>query len=103
MAYDRELSLKQTLKKKIKPFTKNPEEIPINIFVVLTTYDGGLVKKFSQLCKGFRRHILFEFKRQMEPTIEAFKMVYSEYFEFKSVRLWENKISFGGQEGTRVD
>ena len=47
VAYDKQLSLKQTLKKKIKPFIKNPEEAPIEIFVLLTAYDGGLVKKFS--------------------------------------------------------
>ena len=75
----------------------------MQIFVLMTSYDGGLVKKFSQLCKGFRRHILFEFRRQMDPAIESFKQVYGAYFEFKSVRMWENKISFGGQEGTRVD
>jgi len=39
----------------------------------------------------------------MEPAIEAFKQKYGEYFEFHSIRLWENKISFGGQDGTRVD
>jgi len=68
--------LKKTLKKKIKPFTKSAENVPIEIFVLLTSYDGGLVKKFSQLCKGFRRHILFEFRRRMDPAIEAFKKVY---------------------------
>ena len=103
MVYDKQLNLKQTLKKKIKPFTSNPEEVPINIFVKLTEYDGGNVKKFTQLCKGFRRHILFEFKQQMQPAIEAFQREYEDYFEYHSVRLWENKISFGGQEGTRVD
>ena len=39
----------------------------------------------------------------MQPAIEAFQREYEEYFEYHSVRLWENKISFGGQEGTRVD
>lgn len=39
----------------------------------------------------------------MEPAIDAFKRVYEQYFEFHSVRLWENKISFAGQDGTRVD
>ena len=39
----------------------------------------------------------------MEPAIEGFKAEYGEYFEYHSVRLWENKISFGGQDGTRVD
>ena len=70
--------------------------MPINIFVLLTEFDGGNVKKFTQLCKGFRRHILFEFKQQMQPAIEAFQREYEEYFEYHSVRLWENKISFGG-------
>ena len=82
---------------------KNPEEVPIRIFIMLTGYDGGLVKKFTQLCKGFRRHVLFEFKKQMEPAIAAFKRSYGEYFEYHSVRLWENEISFGDQVGTRVD
>ena len=82
---------------------RNPQDVPINIFILLTGYDGGLVKSFTQLCKGFRRHILFEFKRQMEPAIEDFKRVYGQYFEYHSMRLWENKISFAGQEGTRVD
>ena len=77
--------------------------MPIEIFVLLTSYDGSLVKKFTQLCKGFRRHILFEFRRQMDPAIEAFKKQYADYFEFDSIRLWENKITFGGTEGTRVD
>ena len=63
--------------------------------MLLTAYDGGLVKKFASLCKGFRRHILFEFRKQMDPAVEAFKKVYGEYFEFHSVRLWQNKISFG--------
>ena len=61
--YDKQLNLKQTLKKKIKPFTRSPQDVPIGIFILLTAYDGGLVKKFTQLCKGFRRHILFEFKK----------------------------------------
>ena len=39
----------------------------------------------------------------MDPAIEAFKKQYADYFEFDSIRLWENKITFGGQEGTRVD
>ena len=69
----------------------------------LTSYDGSLVKKFSLLCKGFRRHLLFEFRKQMEPAIEGFIKQYGEYFEFVGLRLWENKISFGNQEGTRVD
>ncbi len=47
VAYDKQLSLKQTLKKKIKPFIKKPEEVPIQIFVLLTTYDASLVKKFT--------------------------------------------------------
>ena len=103
VVYDKQLSLKETLKKKIKPFFKNPEQIPIKIFVVISEYDGSLVKKFTQLCKGFRRHILFEYKRMMSPAIEAFKRQYTDYFEFHSIRLWENKISFAGQDGTRVD
>lgn len=103
VVYDKQLNLKQTLKKKIKPFFKSPEDVPMSIFIKLTSFDGGLVKKFSQLCKGFRRHLLFEFRQQMQPAIDAFKQEYGEYFEFKSVRLWENKISFGGQDGTRVD
>jgi hypothetical protein len=63
VVYDKQLNLKQTLKKKIRPLTKKPEEVPINIFIMLISYDGGLLKKFTQLCKGFRRHLLFEFKR----------------------------------------
>ena len=47
VAYDEQLSLRQTLKKKIRPFFKSPEDVPMKIFVKLTTYDGGLVKKFS--------------------------------------------------------
>jgi hypothetical protein len=103
VVYDKQLHLKQTLKKKIKPFTKNPEAVPMKIFVLLTTYDGGLLKKFTQLCKGFRRHILFEFRQQMDSAVEAFKKQYGEYFEYHSVRLWDTKISFSDQEGTRVD
>ena len=103
VVYDQQLNLKQTLKKKIKPFTRHPELIPMKVFVTLTHYDGGLVKKFTLLCKGLRRHILFEFKKQMDPVIQGFNKAYGEYFEYHSVKLWENKISFGGQDGTRVD
>lgn len=39
----------------------------------------------------------------MEPAIEGFKTEYGEYFDFVSTRLWETKISFGEQDGTRVD
>ena len=39
----------------------------------------------------------------MDPVIDGFKKQYGEYFDFVGVRLWENKISFGNQEGTRVD
>ena len=56
----------------MKPFTRKAELVPIEIFMKLTEFDGGLVKKFTQLCKGFRRHIIFEFKQQMQPAIEAF-------------------------------
>ena len=72
------------------PLTKNPEQVPMSIFLLLTTFDGGLVKKFTLLCKGFRRHIIFEFKKLMEPAIEAFQREYGEYFEYRSTRLWES-------------
>ena len=39
----------------------------------------------------------------MQPAIEAFKRDYSEFFEYKGVRLWESEIAFGDQVGTRVD
>lgn len=47
VVYDKQLNLKQTLKKKIKPFFKSPEDVPMSIFAKLTQFDGGLVKKFS--------------------------------------------------------
>ena len=39
----------------------------------------------------------------MDPAVESFKEQYSEFFEFDSVRLWTSKITYGGEEGTRVD
>ena len=39
----------------------------------------------------------------MDPAIKSFEEQYGEFFEFDSVRLWTSKITFGGEEGTRVD
>lgn len=84
------------LRKKIRPFTKSPELVPIEIFFLLSTYDGSLVRKFCLLCKGLKRHVVFHFKKLIEPAIANFKKAYSRFFEFKSVRLWERKIEFNG-------
>ena len=89
--------MKQGLKKKIKPFFKDASAVPMNIFIKLITFDGGLLKTFTMLCKGFRKHILFEFKNQFHPAVEKFKEKYADYFEFDSVHLWESKIAYGSQ------
>ena len=68
----------------------------MKFFMMLIHFDGSLLQKFAQLCKGFRKHLLFEFKKQMEPAITSFKNAYGEFLEFDSVRLWTNKITFGG-------
>ena len=41
---------------------KNPEEIPMKIFVMLIHFDGSFLAKFCQMCKGLRKHLLFEFR-----------------------------------------
>ena len=87
--------MKQNLKKKIKPYFKDASIVPMKIFLQLIIFDGGLLKTFTMLCKGFRKHILFEFKNQFHPAVEKFKEVYKGYFEFDSVHLWESKIAYG--------
>ena len=69
VAYDNELQLKQTLRKKVKPFTMHPERVPMAIFVLLIHLDGSLLAKFAQLCKGMRKHLLFEFRQMMDPAV----------------------------------
>ena len=75
----------------------------MNIFFTLVVFDGGLLKPFTMLCKGFRKHILFEFKNQFAPAVEKFKETYKDYFQFDSMHLWRSSIAYGTQQGTRVD
>ena len=103
LVYDHKLKLKQNLKKKIKPFIKDASVVPMNIFFTLVVFDGGLLKPFTMLCKGFRKHILFEFKNQFAPAVEKFKEAYKDYFEFDSMHLWRSSIAYGSQQGTRID
>ena len=47
---------------KVKPFILDVSKVPMNIFFQLVTFDGGLLKKFLMLSKGFQKRILIEFK-----------------------------------------
>ncbi len=59
MKHEQELKLKPTLKKKIRPAIEDPAMVPMNIYYLIVTYDSKLFKKFMQLSKGLRKHLLF--------------------------------------------
>lgn len=44
--------------------------------------DNTLLPTLLQLCKGFRKHLLFEISQQFKPAIEKFKKAYNNVFEY---------------------
>jgi hypothetical protein len=70
--------LRKNLKRKIKPVIEDPAEIPMNIFFMLVKFKGELFKKFMQMSRGFRKHMLYHvFTEYMKPVAEDFDKKYS--------------------------
>jgi hypothetical protein len=54
----------------------------MKVFLKIINMDNALLPTLLQLCKGFRKHLLFEVGQQLKPAIEKFKKAYSNVFEY---------------------
>ena len=74
MSNDSSLKLRKNLKRKFKPAIEDPASVPMSIFFEFVKYEGGsLFKKFMQLSKGFRKHLLYHvFTEYMHPVADSF-------------------------------
>jgi len=54
----------------------------MKVFLTMIHMDNSLLPVLLQLCKGFRRHLLFELNQRFRPAIERFKKAYSQCFEY---------------------
>ena len=67
------MKLRRELKRKFKPAIEDPSQVPMSIFFELVKLEGPLFKKFMQLSRGFRKHLLFYvFTEYMQPVAESF-------------------------------
>ena len=54
--------------------------IPMNVYYTMVTYDSNLFKKFMQLAKGLRKHLLFYVFEEMAGVSDAFMKKYDQVF-----------------------
>ena len=72
LAFDDKLQLKQTLKRKIRPLSLHASDIPMKVFLTIINIDNTILPVLLQLCKGFRKHLLFALNEHFRPAIERF-------------------------------
>ena len=71
------MKLRKNLKRKIKPAIEDPASVPMSIFFEFVKFEGNLFKKFVQLSRGFRKHLLYHvFTEYMHPVAESFNNKY---------------------------
>lgn len=70
------LKLRPNLKRKIKQVIADPSEVSMEIFHKIVSFDGRLFKKFVQLSKGMRKHIIFHFFESTASIAKDFNRKY---------------------------
>lgn len=75
----------------------------MKVFLEIIHADSTIMPIFLKLCKGLRKHLLWELNHQFKPTIERFRKTYAGVFEYRSHYLWANQITYGNRQGLRVD
>jgi hypothetical protein len=63
VAYDTTVQLRDGLKKKIRPLTTDPAQIPIAFFMQLIEMDSQFFVMFKRLCTGFVKHLKHGFEQ----------------------------------------
>lgn len=83
MTYDQEIKLKSTLKRKMRPAISDGAMVPMSVYYGCVGYDGSLLKKFLQLSKGMRKHLLFYIYDIFQPVVESLEKQYGHILEFE--------------------
>ncbi|CDW85380.1 UNKNOWN [Stylonychia lemnae] len=103
VSYDQDLKLRQNLRRKIKSVVQDPAQVPMNIFYTIISYDGKLFKKFLCLSNGMKNHILFYVFDKTKKISHDFHRKYGQLLELQSRSLIVKPLSFGKEEGVRLD
>ena len=78
----------------------------MKIFFLLVQFKGDLFKKFMQMSRGFRKHLLYHvFQEYMKPISDSFDSKYLNTVGFKVVNRYLSltPITFCGEIGSRLD
>lgn len=87
MTHDSEIKLRKNLKRKTRPAISDGALIPMNIYFGCISYDGELLKKFLQLSRGMRKHLLFFIFDSFQPIVEALDATYGKFLEVEDYYL----------------
>jgi hypothetical protein len=82
------LQLRQGLKKKIRPLTESPEQIPISVFLLICEIDSTLFTRLMQLCKGLKQHMEYGINERFKPVCEGIKTRYANQLKLERSYLW---------------
>ena len=77
----------------------------MSVYCNIVQYDGTLFKQFTQVSRGFRKHLLFYiFTEFLSPIAEGFTRAYGKegYQVIHRSLTWE-PISFCNEVGARLD
>ena len=80
------VKLRKNLKRKVKPAVEDPALIPMPVYFLIISYDSGLFRKFLNLSRPLRKHLLFHlFSTFSAPIRHSFADAYSKYFEIEAI------------------
>ncbi len=77
--------------------------MPMEIFYRITSYDPKIFKKFLALSKDLHKHLLFHCFLTTRDLSHAFTRKYGQLLTLESRYLSLTPISFGAEEGLRLD
>ncbi len=103
VTHDQELRLRGNLRRKIKQVVEDPASVPMEIFYRITSYDPKIFKKFLALSKDLKKHLLFHCFDTTRDLSHAFTRKYGQLLTLESRFLTLTPISFGSEEGSRLD
>jgi len=100
---DEKVHMKQHIKRRIKPFCHNWEEVPAFIYYQFICYEPQLFKAFTGLSREMRKGIIKFVNGQLEGVVKGFKETYSKKgLQVKGSCLQLTPITFNQKRGVRV-
>lgn len=100
---EQEVRLRGNLKRKIKKVVEDPASVPMEILYRIISYDPKIFKKFLSLSKDLKKHLLFHCFDTTRELSQAFTRKYGQLLILESRYLKLTPISFGTEEGSRLD